>query len=620
VRLDQFFNVYLFKKEMLGILCFFLFFSISVYAQDRKLIDSLEIKFINREFSQENKLYILRQLSKYHPDIEKKIFYSDELILAAQELDSVEYFFYAYLEKGNALSQKGDLTRAIDNYLKAGELALNAKKIKKIATVNGSIAAVYLELGNVETGVSYYQKAIEIYKNVESLEEKNDTINLASLIENLGYTYLTINKPDSALIYFNESGDLFEKINYEIGIAYNLGNKGLAYAQLKDYIKAESNINNAFKTFEEYGHFKGMCEFLKEISNIYIINGDFERASDFAYRGLDLAKQNNLKPEISSAYLQLSEIYEKSRKGNESLAFYKDYIIYKDSVTNLASFQEISNMRTDFEVSQKQLEVDLLNQQKKNQKILIFGLLAILAMIGLYYRTITKAKRRSDDLLLNILPIETAEELKENGRVKAKKFESITVMFTDFQAFTKYSQKLSPEVLVESVDYYFSKFDEIIDKYGLEKIKTIGDAYMCAGGLPFETTDHPERIIKAAFEISKFIRDSENSNLGELAHFNIRIGINTGPVVAGVVGSKKFAYDIWGDTVNVASRMESNSMEGRINISHNTYELVKDNFNCEYRGEIDVKNKGMMKMYFVQSEKIKKDSPSQSIETQKVLY
>ena len=117
--------------------------------------------------------------------------------------------------------------------------------------------------------------------------------------------------------------------------------------------------------------------------------------------------------------------------------------------------------------------------------------------------------------------------------------------------------------------------------------------------MPIETKDHPDKIINAAFEISKFIKDSKDSNLGDLAHFNIRIGINTGPVVAGVVGSKKFAYDIWGDTVNVASRMESNSQEGKINISHNTYLLINNNYECEYRGEIDVKNKGMMKMYYV---------------------
>ena len=144
---------------------------------------------------------------------------------------------------------------------------------------------------------------------------------------------------------------------------------------------------------------------------------------------------------------------------------------------------------------------------------------------------------------------------------------------------------------------------DIIEEHNLEKIKTIGDAYMCAGGLNSESPDHHLKIVKAAFKISEFVKESKHSELGELAHFDIRIGINTGPVVAGVVGKKKFAYDIWGDSVNVASRMESNSEAGRINISENTYQLIKNKFNCEYRGEIEVKNKGLMKMYFVEAKK-----------------
>jgi class 3 adenylate cyclase len=236
-------------------------------------------------------------------------------------------------------------------------------------------------------------------------------------------------------------------------------------------------------------------------------------------------------------------------------------------------------------------------------------MIAILGMTGLYFRNINKEKRRSDDLLLNILPAKTAEELKEHGKVKAKKFDSVTVMFTDFQAFTKYSQSLSPEVLVESVDYFFSKFDQIIDTYKLEKIKTIGDAYMCAGGLTNDSKDHIVNVIRAAFEIKDFVEETKQMSNDDITHFNIRIGINTGTVVAGVVGKKKFAYDIWGDTVNVASRMESNSEAGKINISENTYQLIKDHFDCEYRGEIDVKNKGMMKMYFVIQPKNKGQIP-----------
>jgi class 3 adenylate cyclase len=265
-------------------------------------------------------------------------------------------------------------------------------------------------------------------------------------------------------------------------------------------------------------------------------------------------------------------------------------------------------------VAQKQAEVDLLDEQKKNQQLITLsvgiGLLLILILaLGLFRRNkfiqrsktlIEKEKKRSDLLLLNILPEETASELKDNGKVRAKRFESVSVMFTDFKGFTAYSDKLSPEELVDSIDFYYSKFDEIIERHGLEKIKTVGDAYMCAGGLPEPMQGHAVQMVEAAFEIIEFVAESKKNDPDGMTRFDIRVGINTGPVVAGVVGTKKFAYDIWGDTVNIASRMESNSEPGKINISENTYELIKDKYLCAYRGEIEAKNRGMMKMFFVE--------------------
>jgi len=274
----------------------------------------------------------------------------------------------------------------------------------------------------------------------------------------------------------------------------------------------------------------------------------------------------------------------------------------------------MANLRTDHEVSQKQTEVDLAEQREKNQRNMTIGtaiallLIGIMA-IGLYRRNnfirktkqiIEEEKERSDKLLLNILPEETAQELKEKGRVKAKKYEAVTVLFTDFKGFTTYSENLSPEALVETVDFYFSKFDTIIEKHSLEKIKTIGDAYMCAGGLHDNEKDHASRMVLAAMEIASFVEETKNDIKASDLTFDIRIGINTDPVVAGVVGTHKFAYDIWGDAVNVASRIESNSEAGKINISENTYELIKDSYDCAFRGEIEVKNRGSLKMYFVE--------------------
>jgi adenylate cyclase len=268
-------------------------------------------------------------------------------------------------------------------------------------------------------------------------------------------------------------------------------------------------------------------------------------------------------------------------------------------------------------------EAQLANQKaqydlRQSQVNLLISLAGIVLLVagGLYYRMsaarkvsklladknqlIIAEQKRSDELLLNILPQSVADELKIKGAAEPRHYDEVTVLFSDFTGFTTISEQLTPKELVEELDACFKGFDEIITKYKLEKIKTIGDAYMAAGGLPNLDPEHPRRMVLAALEIQHFLfdRQAERSAKG-LPSFQARIGIHTGEIVAGVVGLKKFAYDIWGDTVNVASRMESNSMPGRVNISTQTHELVKDFFECESRGKINAKNKGEIEMFFV---------------------
>lgn len=222
--------------------------------------------------------------------------------------------------------------------------------------------------------------------------------------------------------------------------------------------------------------------------------------------------------------------------------------------------------------------------------------------IKIQYKEIEKEKQISENLLLNILPAEVAEELKAKGSADAKQFDEVTVLFTDFKDFTKLSEKMSAKELVEEINACFMVFDQIMETHGIEKIKTIGDSYMCAGGLPVPNKTHAVDVVRASLEIQKFIQNrmAERTSLGK-EPFQIRIGIHTGPVVAGIVGIKKFAYDIWGDAVNTASRMESSGEVGQVNISDTTYELVKDKFNCVHRGKIQAKGKGEIDMYFVES-------------------
>lgn len=214
-----------------------------------------------------------------------------------------------------------------------------------------------------------------------------------------------------------------------------------------------------------------------------------------------------------------------------------------------------------------------------------------------------KQRKRSDELLLNILPEEIAEELKETGGAKAKHIDQVTVLFTDMKDFTLLSEQLTPEQLVAEINECFTAFDKIVGKYGLEKIKTIGDSYMAAGGLPTPNLTHAKDVVKCAIDIVNFMKALNERKKQECKiAFDLRIGIHTGPVVAGIVGLKKFAYDIWGNTVNIASRMEKAGEVGKINISKATFEYVRDEFTCMYRGKIEAKNIGMIDMYFVQSD------------------
>lgn len=591
---------------------FFLLTAVSALAQDKAIGDSLERVFTNGQYPPGQRLDLLREIAINHPDTQKKLLFSELLIEAAGAVDSADYLLQGYVQKGNALRLKGNLTPALESYLRAASIAEKIKSQKRLATVNVAIADVYAIMGNHATAVRYHKNAIEV------LRLEKDSINLASGLLNAGDEYINYGRLDTALLYTVEAETIFRMQHHIVGQAYALGNLGMIYAKLGNNLQAEANMNLAILLLEDKREYYPIAVYLAYISDIYLRKSEYNTALTYAQRSLELARKHGLKDQVSDACLRLSRIYEQKGMAKEALTFYKEHIAYKDSVTNIASVQRMADQRTEFEVSRKQMEVDLLSEQKKNQQIiLVFGVIALLLIVllavGLYRRytyiretnrIIDREKQRSDELLLNILPEETARELKENGRVMAKKFDSVTVLFADFKGFTQYAERMSPEVLVKTVDHYFSAFDEIVAKHGLEKIKTVGDAYMCAGGLPFPTEDHALKMVQAALDMVAFVEREKQLTADSQPRFDVRIGINTGPVVAGVVGTRKFAYDIWGDTVNVASRLETASDPGRINISEETYTLIKDQMECEFRGEMEVKNRGELRMYFVLKERL----------------
>ena len=282
------------------------------------------------------------------------------------------------------------------------------------------------------------------------------------------------------------------------------------------------------------------------------------------------------------------------------------------------SKEELKNEALLKEQEKDLLAAEMETEKQANFRNILFGALGSLALILMLVfgrlranrkakkeieaksKIIDEERKRSDELLLNILPVDIANELKEKGKVKAKKFNEVSVLFTDFKNFSGIAERMTADQLVNELDHCFKAFDYIISQYdSIEKIKTIGDAYMCAMGLNAKKGQASD-MVKAAMEMQDFMEEYKmDRSRNHKPFFEARIGIHTGPVVAGMVGFNKFAYDIWGDTVNIASRMESNGMVGRVNISNTTYSKVNSKFKCDYRGKISAKNKGEIDMYFV---------------------
>ena len=515
---------------------------------------------------------------------------------------------------GSVYQTKGNDPTALEYFINSLRSAEAIQDTTRIATALLNIGTVYSNVTSTyDQALESYDKALPMFRQLDY----DDGVAMASL--NIGEIYLKKDNPAAAIEYLVISQELIDESNY--GHAYSLTLLGEAYQKMGNlsraeqyYRKAVSVANNSQSKMERSKAQIGLAEVLEN-------RGIYSEAVSNYLTGLELAKETGVFYDQAAAYEGLSKVYSATGAFEKALEANKEFIALKDTIRADNYEKTLGILRVQFDLANKEREINLLNAEnelkefqiekdaraKQSLYIILILFLAIIAGLVFQFFYIRRSNRklafernRSERILLNILPKETAEELKENGFIKAKEFEQITVLFTDFKQFSVIARKISADKLVKSVDYYFKAFDEITERHNLEKIKTIGDAYMCAGGLPTENNTHADDAFNAAQEILEFVKEKQNNPPKGIYPFEIRIGLNSGPVVAGVVGTKKFQYDIWGSTVNIAARMESNSIPGKINVSENTYQLLKDKKTFTYRGEIEVKNKHVLKMYFAE--------------------
>ncbi|TVQ44022.1 MAG: hypothetical protein EA362_10695 [Saprospirales bacterium] len=545
-----------------------------------------------------------------------------ETLRVMGDYSSAREVLYEALDLANEQEERGTIARihnqlgvlgiyeykfpeALSSLQKALTIYRDLDDPEGIAECLNNIAAIHMSMNNYSQAKENYQQ------NLKIREGGSDFRKLGIAYNNLGVVFNRLDNLDSALYYLHLGQGIWEVLDDSVGIGVTLN---LIGGILRDQGELEGALNvkkeslmmlkSSSKTSlinieivtSEIGHILSMLGRNEEL---------IDKCEDLCF---NIDRLNSLSSGQKCCNV-LYQAYSNLANYPKALKAYKRYSQFKDSILGTQAVQQITKLELNYAFeqisradslrfqSEKQLQQERINRQRTG----LFAVGGILFLLGLLTVVILRAKKRSEELLLNILPAEIAKELKQTGKAQPRKYESVSVIFADIKGFTQISEKLSPEKLLEEINIYFTAFDQIMEKYQIEKIKTIGDCYMSVSGLPELRDDHALRAVKAALEMQDFVRAQQTvKKVKNEPFFEIRIGIHSGPVVAGIVGTKKFQYDIWGDTVNTANRLETNCEVGKVNISEVTYELVKNHFDFSYRGKIETKGKGSISMYYIE--------------------
>ena len=598
---------------------------------------------------------VYKQRGEYDKALEV---YTESLSVAERSGDSL--MLGAIISNiGNVHREKGDYVLSLDFHTRALEIREHMDDVSGMANSYGNLATVFMAQGAYDRAVELYFKSLGIY------EQGNDKRNSVGMTLNIGNVYALQRTHGKAMEYFEKGMQMAREMKEPALVSELLHGMASVLKEEKKLDRAMENARECLRLWVDIGDENGAAEAMMLIGSIlqdmktyddalvYYIKGlrKFEAigsginvarakcnlaavyllldkmtdARSNAESSFAMAREMGAISESKDAAELLWKIYKQLGMPAKALEMHELHVSLKDSIDRDENRRAVMQQQFQYDYDKREallvaeqekkdaLAAEELKRKEQQRNAFTAGFVLMLGLAGVSYRSyrikkrdnviISEEKARSEELLLNILPEEVADELKAKGAAEAKLIEQVTVLFTDFKGFTQLSEKLTPQELVGEIHQCFSAFDSIMQRHGVEKIKTIGDAYMAAGGVPAPNSSHAKDVVSAALDIQRFMQEHRRVKeaKGEL-FFEIRIGVHTGPVVAGIVGVKKFQYDIWGDTVNTASRMESSGEVGKVNISHSTYDLVKNEFNCQFRGEVEAKGKGKMGMWFVNSD------------------
>ncbi len=545
-----------------------------------------------------------------------------------------------YNNRGNVHNIMGDLPGALEYLQKSLLIDQELGDQEGIAGTLNNMGNIHIELGDVDLALERYRRGAAIYTAL------GNTKGRALALLNLGNAHMRKGVLDSALMEFNEGIALYRTMGrkLEMGMAFN--NLGRIHTMQGDLRLAHQSLDSALTHLQPLGSILPLARTHLNRGHVFIKEHRYADAVRECREGNDLAFANGLLLQRKECLQCLADAYSALGDHRSAYATQQEFIKVGDSLALLHNNKEVTRLEVSLAYRERMLADSVANvrqryeasaafdkaigqEREQRNMLMALGGGVLLLSIGLWSRlrfvrrsraAIQREKERSEELLHNILPEEVADELKAKGEAEARSIENVTVLFTDFKGFTAMSEKVSPKQLVHDLHECFIAFDLICERNGLEKIKTIGDAYMAAGGLPVPNSTHANDATRAALEMRDFIAEGKARKIAAgLPYFEIRIGIHTGPVVAGIVGLKKFQYDIWGDTVNTASRMESSGAVGQVNISDATYQLLvissqlfgdgppttndgqpaTPEFTFTPRGKVQAKGKGELEMYFV---------------------